>query len=40
MHEGSVHVENRTCDGLKTSKSRPTWTRLAHMVDGQELLIQ
>ena len=34
MHEGFAHVENRTCDGPKTSKNRPTWTRLARMVVG------
>lgn len=34
MKEGFVHVENKAYDGLKNSKNRPTWTRLAHVVDG------
>lgn len=40
MKEGATHVEDRVCDGPKNSKNRPTWTRLARMVDGQEVSTQ
>ena len=38
--EGKVNVENRECDGPKNLKNKPTWTRLACMVDGQDVLTQ
>ena len=38
--EDEVNVENRECDGLKNLKNKPTWTRLARMVDGQDVLTQ
>jgi len=38
MKEDGAHVEDRGCDGPKNLKNKPTWTRLARMVDGQEVL--
>ena len=40
MKEDGAHVEDRGCDGPKNFKNKSTWTRLARMVDGQEVLTQ